>query len=138
MLRGPRNIRLRDMKTSIRAQLRAGHRSGISVFVCHISGSQWPCLVFSTSCHATYRWGANRRVSWETPAPGRPPPLSPPTRKKKPKENHNKKRGRALLLVCWDCIDSLPITPVGLVLNCCCLWLCCCSISSCCSIFPFC
>jgi hypothetical protein len=102
------------------------------VFVHHISGSQWPCLFFSTSCHATYRRGTNRRVSRETPGEALSPvPPYPPKKQKNPKPK-NKKWGRALLLLFLDCIDTLPISPVGLVSSCHCPWPCCCSASSCC------
>jgi hypothetical protein len=36
-----------------------------------------------------------------------------------------------LLLLFFDCIDTFPIAPVGLVLSCRCPWPCCCSLSSC-------
>jgi hypothetical protein len=39
-----------------------------------------------------------------------------------------------LLLLFFDCIDTLPIAPVGLVLSCRCPWPCCSSTSSCCSV----
>jgi hypothetical protein len=61
---------------------------------------------------------------------GGPLPPSPPI----PKPSRPKKGGGALLLLFFDCIDTLPIAPVGLVLSCRCPLPCCCSTSSCCSV----
>jgi hypothetical protein len=61
------------LRSLLRAWVPAGHRLGIGQMMKDVSRIFLVCLfaifqtlIFSTSCHATYRWGAYRRVSWET------------------------------------------------------------------------
>jgi hypothetical protein len=124
------------LRALFRAWLPAGHRSGIGQMIKDVSRISLACsfaifqahnnpVWFSPCCHMTYRRGANRRVSRETPGEATSPVL--PT----PKKDTKKGVGRCYLLF-LDCVDTLPIAPVVLVLSCRCPWPCCRSTSSCC------
>jgi hypothetical protein len=67
------------LRSLFRAWLPAGHRSGIGQMIKDVSRISLVCsfaifqacndsvCVFSMSCHATYRCGAIRNMSWEMP-----------------------------------------------------------------------
>jgi hypothetical protein len=128
----------------LRAWVPAGHRSSFGQMMKDFSKISMVCSFALFQARNDPVWfyshivmrhieslGANRRVSPETPWGGALLPFSPYPRRKK------RKGVRALLILFLDCIDTLPIAPVGLVLNRRCAWPCCCSTSSCsCRVCP--